>query len=146
MRKWWGFSIPWKSRGQPDSTSFVITSGKEQTKPLTVWLQSSQVCSCYYELLILLQVSGRGKDNDVTLKHSLFSSLYLEFAILTCAQQVIHAPWASPSQQHNGRRCHVVLFPRSTAVGTLPMWNRALCAQKTFFTKRWVRGLPLSSR
>lgn len=68
MRKWWSLSIPWKSRSQPDSTSFVITSGKEQRKPLTLWLQSSQVCSRYKELLILLQVSVGGKDNDVTLK------------------------------------------------------------------------------
>lgn len=164
MRKWWSLSIPWKSRSQPDSTSFVITSGKEQRKPLTLWLQSRQVCSRYKELLILLQVSVGGKDNDVTLKplsllpqsHFFFGvcssatlwwdqtcPLYLEFGTLTSTQQVIRAPQASPSQQHNGRTCPVVLVPRSTDIRIHPMWNRAPCAQKTFFTKQCVRGLPI---
>lgn len=58
IMKWRSWSVAWKSRVQPDSTAFIITEAK---KPLTAWLQSSQVCNYHCELLISLQVADRGK-------------------------------------------------------------------------------------
>lgn len=93
------------------------------------------------------------EDNAVTLKSLSFPAESFVLCVVAallhydgtrhypCARSLPSAPplsrWlvhprASPSQLCNGRRCHVVLHPRSTAIGLLPLCNE-LSAQKTLF-------------
>lgn len=93
-------------------------------------------------MLIFLQVSGRGKDNDATLtplsrlpqNHFFFClcssatlrrgkscPLCLESARLTSLSGRLVPPLSVPIPAAYWGRCHVVFFPRSPATGIHPM-------------------------